>query len=93
MRAAWLGVQAKDVAVIPRFFFPGGPPVPEAVQRSMQAKLDSCFAAHPDGLTIPAVKDLMREVGCCCRLCVACRRMRTPGILAFGAGMHRAEHC
>ena len=56
----WL--QTKDVAVIPRFFFPGGPPIPEAVQRSMQAKLDSCFAAHPDGLTIPAVKDLMREV-------------------------------
>lgn len=56
-------MQAKDVAVIPRFFFPGGTPVPEAVQRSMQAKLDSCFASHPDGLTIPAVKNLMREVG------------------------------
>ena len=54
--------QAKDVAVIPQFFFPGGPPVPEAVQRGMQAKLDSCFSSSPDGLTIPAVKDLMREV-------------------------------
>ena len=50
------------MAVIPQFFFPGGPLVPEAVQRGMQAKLDSCFSSSPDGLTIPAVKDLMREV-------------------------------
>ena len=65
--------QAKDVAVIPQFFFPGGPPVPEAVQRGMQAKLDSCFSSSPDGLTIPAVKDLMREVSVHCR-CMRCMR-------------------
>lgn len=52
------------MAVIPQFFFPEGPPISEAVQHSMQAKLDQCFSLHPDGLTIPAVKDLVREVSC-----------------------------
>lgn len=28
----------------------------------MQTKLDHCFATHPEGLTIPAVKDLVKEV-------------------------------
>ena len=55
-------MQTKNSAVIPRFFFPGGAPVPDPVQRAMQAKLDQCFSAHPEGLTVPAVKDLVREV-------------------------------
>ncbi|CAK0763377.1 hypothetical protein CVIRNUC_003051 [Coccomyxa viridis] len=54
--------QSKDVAVIPRFFFPGGAPIPEPIQKAMQTKLDQCFTAHPEGLTVPAVKDLVREV-------------------------------
>ena len=54
--------QAKNSAIIPRFFFPGGPPIPEPVQRAMHSKLDQCFAAHPEGLTVPAVKDLVKEV-------------------------------
>ncbi len=57
-----MSVQAKNSAVIPRFFFPGGAPVPEAIQRAMQSKLDQCFTAHPEGLTVPAVKDLVKEV-------------------------------
>ena len=55
-------MQSKDVAVIPRFFFPGGAPIPEPIQIAMQSKLDQCFTAHPEGLTVPAVKDLVREV-------------------------------
>ncbi len=55
-------MQSKDVAVIPRFFFPGGAPIPEPIQKAMQTKLDQCFTAHPEGLTVPAVKDLVREV-------------------------------
>ena len=55
-------MQSKDVAVIPRFFFPGGAPIPEPIQIAMQTKLDQCFTAHPEGLTVPAVKDLVREV-------------------------------
>ena len=57
-----MSIQAKNSAVIPRFFFPGGAPVPEAIQRAMQSKLDQCFTAHPEGLTVPAVKDLVKEV-------------------------------
>lgn len=56
--------QSKDVAEIPQFFFPGGPRIPDMVQRDMQNKLDHCFASQPEGLTIPAVKDLIKEVTC-----------------------------
>ncbi|BDA42548.1 probable serine/threonine protein phosphatase 2A regulator [Coccomyxa sp. Obi] len=60
--AAVFQKQSKDVAEIPQFFFPGGPRIPDVVKRDMQNKLDHCFASHPEGLTIPAVKDLIREV-------------------------------
>ncbi len=55
--------QSKDVAEIPQFFFPGGPRIPDMVQRDMQNKLDHCFASPPpDGFTIPHVKDIIKEV-------------------------------
>ena len=38
----------------------------------MQSKLDQCFTAHPEGLTVPAVKDLVKEVRLCL-IYVCCR--------------------
>ena len=54
--------------MVPPFYFPGGKPVPEEVRVSAQAKIDAFFDIYPDGLTIPAVKELVKEVthGCCC---------------------------
>ena len=53
--------------MVPPFYFPGGKPVPEEVRVSAQAKIDAFFDIYPDGLTIPAVKELVKEVipDCC----------------------------
>ena len=47
---------------MPPFYFPGGKPVSEDVRVSAQAKIDAFFEIYPDGLTIPAVKELVKEV-------------------------------
>lgn len=91
-----LAPQSKDVAEIPQFYFPGGPRIPDTVKRDMQTKLDHCFASHPEGLTIPAVKDLIREVNDCskfpCQRFITCQqrfamvRLRVQS-WAIGAGV------
>ena len=48
--------------VVPPFYFPGGKPVPEDVRESAAAKIGALFDIYPDGLTIPAVKELIKEV-------------------------------
>ena len=48
--------------VVPPFYFPGGKPVAEEVRQSATAKIDALFDIYPDGLTIPAVKELVKEV-------------------------------
>lgn len=54
-------VQAAIEHVVPPFYFPGGKPVPEDVRVSAQNKIDAFFEIYPDGLTIPAVKELVKE--------------------------------
>lgn len=48
--------------MVPAFYFPGGKPVAEEVRQSATAKIDALFDIYPDGLTIPAVKELVKEV-------------------------------
>ena len=47
---------------MPPFYFPGGKPVSEEVRESAAAKISALFDIYPDGLTIPAVKELIKEV-------------------------------
>ena len=54
--------QAAHEGTIPRFYFPRGGGVPADAHTLMQTKTDALFRMHPDGLTIPAVKELMKEV-------------------------------
>eukprot|EP00884_Botryococcus_braunii_P021339 jgi/Botrbrau1/788/Bobra.0181s0041.2 len=49
-------------AQIPRFYFPDGRPIPEEVRARAQTKIDNLFRQYPSGLTIPAVKELVKEV-------------------------------
>ena len=52
----------KSDLVIPRFYFPGGKPVPESKRRAVYRKIDELFRMYPDGITLPAVKELVKEV-------------------------------
>ena len=62
--------------MVPAFYFPGGKPVAEEVRQSATAKIDALFDIYPDGLTIPAVKELVKEV-----------RTRTEGCEHHGDGL------
>ena len=60
--------QAK-VDTVPQFYFPGGKPVPAEVREQALAKIDELFRSSPDGLAVPAVRELVKEVYyifCCC---------------------------
>lgn len=59
--------QAK-VDTVPQFYFPGGKPVPAEVREQALAKIDELFRSSPDGLAVPAVRELVKEVQCtlCC---------------------------
>ncbi len=62
---AWLiplCIQAK-VDTVPQFYFPGGKPVPAEVRASALEKIDELFRSNPDGLAVPAVRELVKEVG------------------------------
>ena len=61
------GRQARGAAAIPQFFFPDGRPVPEEVLAAAAARVDALLAVYSGGLTIPGMKQLVKEV----RLCVA----------------------
>ena len=56
-------MQVGEQPVIPRFYFPEGRPVASDVVGSAKAKMTSLLAAHPDGLTVAALKQLVKEVG------------------------------
>ena len=61
---AWLiplCIQAK-VDTVPQFYFPGGKPVPAEVRASALEKIDELFRSNPDGLAVPAVRELVKEV-------------------------------
>ena len=48
---------------MPQFYFPGGKPVPAEVRASALEKIDELFRSNPDGLAVPAVRELVKEVG------------------------------
>lgn len=47
---------------IPKFYFPNGKPLPEARQSEMHARIESLMKEHPDGLTVPGLKELLKQV-------------------------------
>lgn len=47
---------------VPQFYFPGGKPVPSEVREQALAKIDDLFRSSPDGLAVPAVRELVKEV-------------------------------
>ncbi len=56
--------QARWAAAIPRFYFPGGRPVPDEVLAASAARVDSLLGVYSGGLTIPGMKQLVKEVRC-----------------------------
>ncbi|DBA83424.1 hypothetical protein WJX79_010649 [Trebouxia sp. C0005] len=56
-----LPTEAK-VDTVPKFYFPGGKPVPAEVRASALEKIDELFRSNPDGLAVPAVRELVKEV-------------------------------
>lgn len=55
-------VQAANEHSIPVFYIPRGAQTSPMAASAMQAKVDALFAMYPDGLTIPAMKELVKEV-------------------------------
>jgi hypothetical protein len=49
--------------VIPRFYFPSGAPVTEAVRLQYLQKVDQLFAPYPQGMPTDAFKDVLAQVG------------------------------
>lgn len=47
---------------IPRFYFPGGRPVPSEVRAAVHAAMQRVVDHHPDGLPILALRTLLRDV-------------------------------
>ncbi len=54
--------QAADEHTIPVFYVPRGAQPSPSSHGLMQAKIDTLFSMYPDGLTIPAMKELVKEV-------------------------------
>ena len=48
--------------VIPRFYYPRDERVGSEAVAVAHAKMDTLFSIYPDGLTIPAMKELVKEV-------------------------------
>ena len=59
----WVAVQA-TADTVPQFYFPGGKPVPAEVRTTALEKIDELFRSNPDGLAIPAARELVKEVSC-----------------------------
>ena len=47
---------------VPQFYFPGGKPVASEVREQALAKIDDLFRSSPDGLAVPDVSEVVREV-------------------------------
>lgn len=54
--------QAANEHTIPVFYVPRGAHTSPTAASVMQAKLDALFGMYPEGLTIPAMKELVKEV-------------------------------
>ena len=59
----WLALQA-TADTVPQFYFPGGKPVSAEVRTAALEKIDELFRSNPDGLAIPAARELVKEVSC-----------------------------
>ena len=55
-------LQVIGPAAIPQFHFPNGRPLSREHSQAVQNKLDHLFVMYPHGLTVPAIKDLVKEV-------------------------------
>lgn len=58
-------------AAIPQFHFPDGKPLSRETSQAVQRKLDALFQHYSLGLTVPAVKELIKEV------------LELPSVLAY----------
>ena len=54
-------MQAK-VDTVPQFYFPGGKPVPAEVREQALGRIDELLHSSPDGLAVPAVREMVKEV-------------------------------
>mmetsp|Transcript_5146 Transcript_5146/g.14795 ORF Transcript_5146/g.14795 Transcript_5146/m.14795 type:complete len:540 (-) Transcript_5146:595-2214(-) len=54
--------QGTGPETIPRFYFPRSERMASDALAVMHAKMDTLFSIYPDGLTIPAMKELIKEV-------------------------------
>lgn len=55
-------VQTGVPEAIPRFYYPRGERLGSDTVAMAVAKMETLFSIYPDGLTIPAVKELVKEV-------------------------------
>jgi hypothetical protein len=83
------GVQARWAAAIPRFYFPGGRPVSDEVLAASAARVDSLLGVYSGGLTIPGMKQLVKEVRCGRRPCPGSAAARTLNGVTPGADTGR----
>ncbi|KAK9806607.1 hypothetical protein WJX73_008526 [Symbiochloris irregularis] len=66
-----LRTQITGPAAIPQFHFPNGKPLSKEHTLAVQSKLDHLFLVYPQGLTVPAIKDLVKQV------------LELPSVLAY----------
>lgn len=57
--------QGTGPETIPRFYFPRSERMASDALAVMHAKMDTLFSIYPDGLTIPAMKELIKEARPC----------------------------
>ena len=87
-------LQASGTLTIPRFYYPNGKPLSEEVQAGIQAKVNALLQVYAGGLTVPALKTLLKEV-CACHLkefvdchayfsaCLLVQVLGLPQVLAY----------
>lgn len=59
--SAATGLLQARADTVPQFYFPGGKPVPAEMRSSALEKIDELFRSNPDGLAIPAARELVKE--------------------------------
>ena len=55
-------MQSLGPLTIPRFYFPNGKPVEDDVRQAALIKIDGLLKQHSAGLTVPAIKELLKDV-------------------------------
>lgn len=48
--------------VIPQFYFPRGPPVPQEIKLSIQSKVDALFHEHTEGMPVEGFTAVVKDV-------------------------------